>query len=115
MSYFDKFNKGKGIPFMDGADKIDMPLGEKLHVRDYGFISGNDGEFVVLAFIEYPNKFVFGNSIITGDIRTMEKDLGDKDKVLAELSDISLTFSKSMSKNKREYTSVEFTQDEQPF
>lgn len=38
MGYFSKFNRNEGIPFMDGADKIDIPQGEKLTIVDYGFL-----------------------------------------------------------------------------
>ena len=42
MGYFDKFNKGEGIPFMDGRTKVDIPVGKGLHLKDYGFIKGDD-------------------------------------------------------------------------
>lgn len=109
MGYFDKFNGGKGIPFMDGAEKIDIPVGEKLHLADYGFIDNNEGgEFIVLSFREYPKKFAFGNQIITTDIRIMESDFGSKEKVLQELANVELLFKKQISKKNREYTAVEF-------
>lgn len=116
MGYFDKFNGGKGIPFMDGADKIDIPVGEKLHVADYGFIDNSEGgEFIVLSFREYPNKFVFGNPIITTDVRMMEGDFGSKDKVLQQLAGVALLFKKQTSKKGRVYTAVEFIEEDIPF
>lgn len=116
MGYYDKFNGGKGIPFMDGAEKIDIPLNEKLHVADYGFIDNKEGgEFIVLSFHEYPKKFAFGNQIITTDIRMMESDFGSKEKVLQELGIVALLFKKQISKKNREYTAVEFIEEEIPF
>ena len=116
MGYFDKFNSGKGIPFMDGAEKIDIPVGEKLHVNDYGFIDNKEGgEFIVLSFREYPKKFTFGNPIITTDVRMMESDFGSKEKVLQELASVALLFKKQISKKNREYTAVEFIEEDIPF
>ena len=116
MGYFDKFNGGKGIPFMDNADKIDIPVGEKLHLNDYGFIDNKEGgEFIVLSFREYPKKFAFGNPIITTDVRMMESDFGSKEKVLEQLASVALLFKKQISKKNREYTSVEFIEEDIPF
>ncbi len=52
MGYFDKFNKGEGIPFMDGRTKVDIPVGKGLHLKDYGFIKGDDAPFAVMLFEE---------------------------------------------------------------
>lgn len=112
MGYFDKFNQGQGIPFMDGADKIDIPQGENLTITDYGFIHGEDGDFAVLQFAEYKNAFAFGNSIITEDIKQMEKDFSSKSDVLAELAKVTVVFTKRKNKSgKREYMAVEFVEN----
>lgn len=112
MGYFSKFNQGQGIPFMDGADKIDIPQGEKLTIVDYGFIHGEDGDFAVLLFDEYPKCFAFGNSIITEDLKMMEVDFSSKSDVLAELANVKVVFSKRKNKTgKREYMAVEFVED----
>ena len=116
MSYFDKFNGGKGIPFMNNADKMDIPVGEKVHISDYGFIESDDGgEFIVLAFREHPQKFAFGNSIITTDVRMMESDFGSKEKVIEQLASVALLFKKQVSKKGREYMAVEFIEEDIPF
>lgn len=110
MGYFDKFNKGKGIPFMEDKTKFDVPLGEDLTIVDYGFIQGEDAPYAVLLFAEYPENFAFGNSIISDDIAQMEKDLGEKANVLNALKGVKVKFTKIASKKnpKREYTAVEF-------
>ena len=115
MGYFDKFNKGKGIPFMDGRDKMNLPIGESLHIKDYGFINGNEKPYAVMLFAEYPDKFAFGNTIVTGDLQTIESDAGSKENALALLAGVALTFSKAVSKRGREYVSVEFIEDTVPF
>lgn len=120
MGYFSKFNKGKGIPFMDNRTKIDIPVDEQVHIQDYGFINGDDGEFVVLAFVEYPENFFFGNTIATNNIRTIESDLGSKEEALNMLKNVAIVFSKHESKNldrktkkPRVYTSMEFIEEEE--
>lgn len=111
MGYFDKFNQGQGIPFMDNAKKIDIPQGEELTITDYGFIHGEDGDFAVLQFAEYKKSFAFGNSIITEDLKEMENDFSSKSDVLAQLANVKLVFSKRKNKSgKREYMAVEFVE-----
>ena len=111
MSYFDKFNKGKGIPFMEGRTKTDIPVNEGLHLKDYGFIEGDDGAFAVMLFEEYPDNFMFGNSIVTNCITTIEEDMGSKEQALSLLAGASMKFSKRTSRRGREYMSVEFIED----
>lgn len=111
MGYFDKFNKGEGIPFMDGRIKTNIPIGKCLHLKDYGFINGDDGPFAVMLFEEYPKNFMFGNSIVTDDIKTIEKDMGSKEQALNLLAGASMKFTLRTSKRGREYMSVEFIED----
>lgn len=111
MGYFDKFNKGEGIPFMDGRTKTDIPVGKGLHLKDYGFIKGDDAPFAVMLFEEYPKNFMFGNSIVTDDIKTIEKDMGSKEQALNLLAGVSMKFTKRTSKRGRDYMSVEFIED----
>ncbi len=119
MGYFEKFNRGKGIPFMDGRTKIDLPLNENVHIVDYGFINGDDGEFVVLALYEYPENFFFGNSIATQNIQTIESDAGSKEEAIAMLADVAIVFNKveskkidNTTKKHRVYTTMTFIEDD---
>lgn len=111
-SYFDKFKKGAGVPFMEDAVKIDIPINEPLTITDYGFIANDEGDFVVLQFAEYPNSFAFGNSIATETIHTIEEDFSnDKKEILAALATVKVLFQKVKSKKGRFYTSIEFIED----
>ena len=112
MGYFDKFNKGTGIPFMEGREKVDLPLGVELHLEDYGFIQGDDKPYVVMAFKEHPESFMFGNGIVTDDIKTIESDAGSKEAALGLLSDVAMKFTRCKSKKGRYYTAVEFIENE---
>lgn len=100
MGYFTKFNAGKGVPFMEGADRMDIKsiLGKPVHIADYGFIAGDDGEFIVMQFAEFPGFFTFGNSIITDDIKEAEKELGTKAACLAELEEQVIIFNQQTNK-----------------
>lgn len=100
MGYFSKFNGGKGIPFMEDAEKLDIKtlLGVPVHITDYGFINGDDGEFIVMQFVEYPGAFVFGNAIITADIKEAESDLGSKVACLEELANQAIIFNQQTNK-----------------
>lgn len=104
MSYFEKFNR-EGIPFMEGRekDKFDNILGRMLHVDDFGFIEGKDGQFAVVCFQEIPQKFYFANNIITEMLKEVQND-GMK----SELRKQTIVFDKRVSQNNRPYMSFKF-------
>lgn len=104
MGYFDKFVK-KGIPFMEGREKGDLSnlVGQPLHIVDFGFIDGNDGEFAVIQFKEDAKKFYFGNSIVTEMLQEVQKDGMEK-----ELAKQVIKFSMRTSKTGREYMAFDF-------
>lgn len=104
MSYFAKFNRG-GIPFMEGADKasFDEILDVELHIADYGFIKGDEGEYACIQIAEKPGKFYFANSIITEMLKEVERD-GHKDELPTEV----IVFSKRKSEKGRDYYAYEF-------
>lgn len=104
MSYFDKFNR-EGIPFMEGRDKdkLDNVCGRMLHIDDFGFIEGKDGQFAVIAFQEEPTKFYFGNSIVTEMLKEVQND-GMKNELRKQV----IVFDKRTSKDNRVYTSFKF-------
>lgn len=114
MGYFDKFNSGKGIPFMDGAEKGEMKdiLGENVHIDDFGFIRNDEGDFAVIQLREYPNMFFFCNQVITDMLHEV-----DKDGMRGELPSQIIRFSSKTSKKGRDYFAFEFAggQDELPF
>lgn len=104
-NYFDKF-KSAGIPFMEGRDKGNLSdmLNRELHIIDYGFIHGDDGDYAVMAFAEDDERFYFGNSIITEMLREVEGD-GMKE----ELSYQPIRFEQRVSRNgRRTYTTYVF-------
>ena len=105
MGYFDKF-KSNGIPFMEGKEKGNLRdmHGKPVHIADFGFISGEDGEYAVMMFAEDSEHFYFGNSIITEMLHTI-----DVDEMRNELSQQPIVFNERTSKNgKRTYTYYDF-------
>ena len=104
MGYFDKF-RNDGIPFMDGRDKGDLKelLGKELHIADFGFIRGKNGDFGVVAFAEDGEKFYFCNAIITEMLRTVQAD-GMEDA----LANQGIVFSMKTSKGGQDYMTFEF-------
>lgn len=107
MGYFAQFNKDVGIPFMEGRTKIDTVCGEEMHLADYAFLSGDNGDYAVMLFAEYPRNFMFGNKIITSDLKQIESDLG-KEQALKALASVGVKFTRNTSKRGREYVGVEF-------
>jgi hypothetical protein len=113
MSLKDKalqLNNNGGVPFMEGRElNKDLPLNGTVTIVDYGFIKGDDGEYVVLALKEFPKNFFFGGSVISE--KMLEIDKGITDDELKEIHEIGLPVAFTKRKNKagrREYTTCEF-------
>lgn len=104
MGYFDKFNNG-GIPFMEGRDKGNIfdILGETLHIVDFGFINGDNGEYAVFLTREHDDVFYFGNAVITDMLKEIQRD-----GMESELSEQEITFENRTSKKGREYIAFRF-------
>lgn len=104
-NFFESLNPGKGIPFMDDADKgnnADL-LGKRWHIADFGFIEGDNGEFPVVQFSEQPEKFYFLNSVI-GEMLHKVESAGMRSKLQQHV----ITFEMRTSKKDREYMTFEF-------
>lgn len=97
-----------GLPFMVGREKDAIELGETITIKDYGFLTGEDGEFI--CFIDNTNhdKYFFGGSVLTEKFKQIENAFTPEEiqELLSEGIDIICTEKKS--KNNRKYVSVEF-------
>ena len=112
MGYFAQF-KNEGVPFMEGRDKGDKAeiLGKALHIEDFGFINGQDGKFAVMLFAEIPDKFYFGNSIVTEMLQTVERD-----NMRQGLRECAITFKERKSKESgRTYIAFDIDESSGPF
>lgn len=100
-----------GLPFMDGREPIKVEgniLNNTLTVEDYGYLEGDDGEYVVIALKEYPQHFIYGGSVVTDAFKKLEGKVGTDNMV--KLIEHGLTFklTELVSKNKRKYTRISF-------
>lgn len=106
-----KMNSGNGIAFMQGKTKGETEeiLNQNLTIVDYDFISDEDGDYAVFVLNEAPDKFFFGGSVLTKNLKEFTTE--EKEKIKSE--GLPVLFSKRKNKNgKREYTAVEFFPDE---
>ena len=113
MSFFTNLNSGKGIAFMENAEKADLKdiVTKLVHINDYGYIHGEDGDFAVIQIVETPGKFYFANSVITDMLKQV-----DEGGMKAKLPNQGIVFKLRTSKKGRQYMSFEFIGDEEvPF
>ena len=105
MSYFTDLNSGKGIPFMDEREKGDKAelFDRVLHIDDFGFIDGENGEFPVVSFAEEPEKFYFLNSVIGDMLKQVSKDA-----MKEHLKTAPVKLYTRVSDKNREYMAYEF-------
>lgn len=104
LDYFKKFKKS--IDFMDGrerADLADLCTGEKYHIEEFAFLSGENGEYVVFTVKENENIFYFGNTVVSDVLKQVEMD-----NMSEELRSVGVVFEKVISKKKREYIAIRF-------
>lgn len=97
---------------MEGRDKGDKSeiLDKPLHIEDFGFINGKDGRFAVMLFAEIPEKFYFGNLIVTEMLEAVERD--DMRKALRE---VQITFKERKSKeSSRTYIAFDLEENAVP-
>ena len=66
-----KMNSGNGIEFMANKNKGEMmELYDRVcTIRNYDFIKGEDGEYVVFVIDEINDEFFFGGSVLTDDMK----------------------------------------------
>lgn len=117
MALKDKATKlnNDQLACMKGRDKGEtFPTGSPVTIVDYGFLPGDDGDYVVLVFAEFVDKFFFGGSVVTDKIKELDKDLTDDERKELEKDGLPVLFTEKQSKNKRKYVTVEFFPDE-PF
>lgn len=100
-------NSGQGISFMEGRSKGDVKSLNDIiiTVKDYAFLTGDDGEYLVFIIEGDEGHFYFGASVMTDNF----KEFTAEDK--AELQKEGLPVRLSEKKNKkgnRTYQACEF-------
>lgn len=100
-----------GLPFMEGKEKLEVKgdiLNNVLTVDDYGFLEGEEGEYVVIALKEYPNHFIYGSSVVTQAFKTLDEKFNDEEKEFLLEKGLTFKLNEILSKNKRKYTKIIF-------
>ena len=112
-------NAGEGIKFMENRTKGELEeiLNNEVTLRDYDFITGKEGRFVVFIVDEVADKFFFGGSVITG----LLDDISPENKKELQEQGVPVEVYSKKSKNGREYNGMTFypaeaaTADDLPF
>ena len=104
MGYFSKFQQ-QGIPFMEGAEKADIRelVDKPVHIVDFGFIKGDNGDFAVFITKENDGVFYFAPNVISENLHII-----DEDGKRALLAKTEVIVRSNTSKNKREYFTLEY-------
>jgi hypothetical protein len=94
-----------GLPFMDGKEKLELANGSTFIVRHFGFLEGDNGDFVVIADDNY---YAFGGSIVTEAFKKLEGALSEQEIEQLLNAGLPVKIAKKKSKGGRQYTSCEF-------
>ena len=99
-------NSGEGIKFMENRTRGDLKeiLNNEVTLRDYDFINGKEGRFVVFIVDGIEDKFFFGGSVITELLDSLTPE--EKKELQAEGVPVEVYSKKS--KNDREYNGMTF-------
>lgn len=104
-------NSNEGIVFMKGRTKGEIAeiLGTPVTIRDFDFLDGQDGEYVVFIVDEVKDTFFFGGSVLTKNLQVISEE--EKEDVKKNGLPVLLYEAKS-KKSGRKYTAVKFYPDE---
>lgn len=113
----ESMNAGVKVEFMKGREsgKTADILGKKYTITDYAFLKDDkDEEYAVFILDEIKDKFFFGGSVITKNLKAFT----DEEKSEIQKEGLPVLFREQKSKTtKRTYTAVIFfpTEDDLPF
>lgn len=111
MSIIDRARELTRIsPLMQNREKLDLKdfKNTVVHVDAVDFSESSDGKFVIMTFVEHPDKFSFGGQVATDlFVRVLEgyDSLEQLNKELVEMP-LPLRFYDRVSKSGRTYTAV---------
>lgn len=110
MSKFTDYlkNKHSRLEIMEGREKADVQdiLDKNVHINNFDFLTGEDGEYAVFTIVEDENNFYFASSVLTQELKDIQND-GMKEDAIAETISIKLYERKSKN-GKRTYIAVEY-------
>ena len=101
-------NKHSRLEIMKGKEKGDVQdlLDKEIHINNFDFLNGDDGEYAVFTIVEDDKQFYFASSVLTNELKDIEND-GMKDDAIEETIAIKLYERKSKN-GKRTYIAVEY-------
>jgi hypothetical protein len=104
-------NSNEGIPFMKGRTKGEVAelLGNPVTIKDFDFLDGQDGKYVVFIVDEIADSFFFGGSVLTNNLKEITAE--EKEEVKKNGLPVLMYEAKS-KKTGRKYTAVKFYPDE---
>lgn len=97
-----------GLAFMEGKQAGKLEDGARYIIKDYGYLDGDNGEYVVLA--DEVN-FYYGGSVVTTSFKKLDDHLTESEIADILKDGLEIKVSKLLSKNKRSYTKCEFFPD----
>lgn len=97
-----------GLPLMEGKEKLDSKeiLGEVVTVDEYGFMEGEEGEYVVISLQEYPQNFIYGGSVVSEAFKKFDGKFDDEQKKTIIEHGLTFVLEEKKSANKRNYTKI---------
>jgi hypothetical protein len=103
-------NSNGGVPFMENRTKGDkLPTQSSVTVDNYGYIDGEEGEYVVISLREFPDKFYFGGGVVTDKFEELDKALSKDEKAQILEEGLPVLFQNRQNKaKKREYMTCVF-------
>lgn len=102
----EKFNSNEGIPFMKDRTKGDLKeiLDQNVTLRDFAFIEGDDGKYVVFIVDEIGDTFFFGGKVLTDNLL----QLTEEEKEEVKQNGLPLRLFESTNKKGRVYINVKY-------
>ena len=99
-----------GLPLMDGRVQLpsDTILGQEVTVEDYGYLNGENGEYVVITLKEYPNNFFYGATVVTQSFKELDSALTDEERLEILEEGLTFTITEKKSKNGYKYHKMTF-------
>jgi hypothetical protein len=99
-----------GLPFMEGREKLENSkvLGEVLTVDEYGFMEGEEGEYVAYTVKEYPKNFLYGSSVVSEGFKKFDDKFNEEQKTAILEHGLTMVLGERKSANKRTYTTLTF-------
>lgn len=103
-----KEHEVQGIPFMEGRTAGTLEVGRRYDINDFGFINGDNGEYVVVSVKDNDKEFFFGGMVLTQIMKDIQDNYSE-DEVAAIMEEgLPIQLDKVKSKtNKRTYTKVQ--------